>query len=59
MRVINYIKDVKGEMKHVAWPTRRQVVVFTTIVIVISLATAYFLGAFDFLFTRGLDLFVI
>ncbi len=59
MRFINYIKDVKGEMKHVAWPTRRQVFVFTVVVILISLFTAYFLGAFDFLFSKGLDIFVI
>ena len=59
MKVVNYIKDVKGEMKHVAWPTRRQITVFTTVVIVISLATAYFLGAFDFLFTKALDIFII
>ncbi|MFC1721138.1 preprotein translocase subunit SecE [Patescibacteria group bacterium] len=59
MKAINYIKDVKGELKHVAWPTRRQIILFTTVVIIISVATAYFLGAFDFLFTKALNVFVI
>ena len=57
--MVNYIKDVKGEMRHVAWPTRKQVLVFTVVVIVVSLLTAYFLGAFDFIFSKGLDIFII
>jgi len=59
MGVINYIKDVKGEMKHVSWATRKQTVNFTALVIVISIFTAYFLGAFDFIFSKLLDIFVI
>lgn len=59
MKIIDYIKDTRGELKHVSWPTRRQTVVFTAIVIFISLATAIFLGFFDFLFTEILEKFVI
>lgn len=58
-RIIQYLKETKGEMKHVNWPTRRQVIQFTTIVIVLSLLTAAFLGFFDFFFTSLLDIFVI
>jgi len=53
------MREVRGEMKHVNFPTRRHTTVFTIIVIIISIATAYFLGAFDFLFTKVLDLFVL
>jgi len=59
MRLIQYIKDVKGELRHVSWPTKRQTVYFTALVVVISIATAYYLGFFDFVFARLLDIFVI
>ncbi|KKW35827.1 MAG: Preprotein translocase, SecE subunit [Candidatus Adlerbacteria bacterium GW2011_GWA2_54_12] len=38
-------------MKHVSWPTRRQVVAYTVVVIGISLITAFYLGLLDYLFT--------
>ncbi|HJO89599.1 MAG: preprotein translocase subunit SecE [Candidatus Pacebacteria bacterium] len=59
MRLINYIKDTKGELKHVSWPTRRQAFIFTILVIAISLFTAAFLGLFDFIFTFLLENFVL
>lgn len=52
MKFIDYIKETKGELKHVSWPTRAQAISFTIIVIVISIAVAAFLGAFDFLFSQ-------
>ena len=58
-RIINYLKETKGEMKHVSWPTKKQSTYFTIIVIVISLLTSAFLGFFDFIFNRLLDIFVI
>jgi preprotein translocase subunit SecE len=51
MQITEYIKETRAELKHVAWPTRRQAIVFTSVVIVISLATAAYLGAFDYVFT--------
>ncbi|MBU4536811.1 preprotein translocase subunit SecE [Patescibacteria group bacterium] len=58
MKIIDYIKDTKGELKHVSWPTRKQSIWFTVIVIIISIATAFFLGLFDFIFSLGLDKFI-
>ncbi len=58
-RFINYIKDTRGELAHVSWPTRRQAMIFTIIVILISIFTAVFLGFFDYLFSLILKKFVI
>lgn len=55
MGLIDYVKETKGELKHVSWPTKRQTMVFTIIVIVISFVVAFFLGFFDFIFTKGLQ----
>ncbi len=59
MKIIDYIKETKVELKHVSWPTRRQTVIFTIIVILISISVAFFLGFFDFIFTKLLEKFVI
>jgi preprotein translocase subunit SecE len=58
-KVINYIKDTKGELKHVSWPTRKQTIAFSLIVILISVVTAALLGFFDFIFSQFLEKFVL
>ncbi len=58
MNIVEYIKETKGELKHVSWSTRKQAVTFTAIVIALSLFVAMFLGLFDFVFTKLLSLFI-
>ena len=58
-QLIQYIKDTRGELKHVSWPTTRQTTVFTILVITISLIVAALLGVFDFIFTGILNRFFI
>ena len=59
MSLINYIKETKGELAHVTWPTKRQAIAFTALVIVFSILTSLYLGAFDTLFTTLIKKFVI
>lgn len=59
MKLITYVKETRAEMMHVNWPTRKQTIIYTTIVVVLSLVVAVFLGAFDTFFTYLLDTFVI
>ena len=54
-KLIGYIKEVVAEAKHVTWPTKRQTIFYTVAVLAISILVAYYLGLFDYLFTRGLD----
>lgn len=54
----DYIRDTRAELKHVAWPTQKQAIIYTALVIGISILVAAFLGAFDFVFTSGLDWFI-
>jgi preprotein translocase subunit SecE len=58
-RFIQYLKETRGELKHVSWPTRRQATVFTAVVIVLSLATAAYLGLFDYIFEKLLQAFIL
>ena len=57
-KLIEYIRDTKGELKHVSWPTRKQAIAFTVIVIAISLIVSIYLGLLDALFSWGLKLMI-
>ena len=59
MSIVSYLKETKGEMNHVSWPTRGQTILFTVVIIAISFFTAAFLGFFDFVFSFLLDTFII
>jgi len=55
LKLSEYLKETKAELKHVIWPNRRQTIYYTLIVIILSLLIAYFLGVFDFIFLQGLE----
>ena len=54
-KTTEYFKDIKAELKHVNWPTRKQTITYTVFVLVLSILVAYFLGIFDFIFKNGLQ----
>ena len=58
MKITDYLKETRVEMKHVNWPTRKQSIAFTAVVIGITLAFAVFLGVFDSIFGLGLSALV-
>lgn len=58
MKITEYIKDTRAEMSHVTWPTRKQAISYAVVVVIVSIATALFLGLFDYIFSRLLTLFV-
>jgi len=58
MKITDYIKETRGEMTHVSWPTRKQAFAYTLIVIALSIFVSLFLGLFDFLFSKAIALIV-
>lgn len=58
-KLINYIKGTRAELKNVSWPSRRQTINFTLLVIGISLAVAALLGFFDFIFSYLIKKFIL
>ena len=46
----NFIRDVRSELRKVAWPTQRETINLTAVVIALSAAVGLFLGGVDFLF---------
>jgi len=46
-RLKSFLNDAKAELKKVTWPTRRQTLASTFVVIIISVVLAVFLGIVD------------
>lgn len=59
MKIAEYIKETRGEMKHVNWPSRSQAVNYTLLVIGISVATMIVLSVCDYVFGLGLEKFIL
>ena len=58
-RLTTYVKNVRLELKKVTWPTRQETIRYTATVIIISVATAVFLGGVDFILQYMLNTFVL
>ena len=58
MKLNDYLKETRVEMKHVSWPSRSQAVFYTVVVIIISLITAAFLGLLDYGFAQLIQKFI-
>ena len=56
--MFKFLNEVKGELKHVSWPTRSQAIGYTIMVIVISILISLYLGLFDWFFTYLIKIFV-
>ncbi len=58
-KTVTFLKEVRLETKKVNWPTKRETLKYTMIVIGVSLATAVFLGGLDYIFGLLRDKFII
>jgi preprotein translocase subunit SecE len=47
---LNFIRDVRSELRKVAWPTQRETIKLTAVVLAFSIAVGLLLGGIDFLF---------
>lgn len=54
-KAVNFLRDAKNELKKVVWPSRKELIKDTLIVIGVSLAVAIFLGVLDFIFSLGVE----
>ncbi|MFA6215193.1 MAG: preprotein translocase subunit SecE [Patescibacteria group bacterium] len=47
-RIVNYLKESQRELKKVVWPSKKEVIQHTLLVIGISLGVALFLSVADY-----------
>ena len=55
MKISEYLKETRAEMAHVSWPTKRQALIYTVIVIVLCALIGALLGLFDSIFAAGIQ----
>ncbi len=48
-KIVNYVKESKTELNKVQWPTKRETINYTILVVAISLGVAVYLGAIDYI----------
>lgn len=58
-KIFNFIGEAKAELMKVNWPTKKQTLNYTLIIIGVSIAVALFLGGLDYLFSGILKNFII
>jgi len=51
-KIVDYYQDTQAELKKVVWPTRREAVRLTLLVVAVTVALAIALGAVDLVFER-------
>jgi len=51
-----FLKEVKAELKKVVWPTRKDTIASTSVVVILVLIIAAFLGLVDFGLSRVIRL---
>lgn len=53
-----YVRETRGELLKVTWPTWEESRRLTVIVLVVTIAMAVFLGLLDFIFSNGIQTLV-
>jgi preprotein translocase subunit SecE len=55
---VNFLKEVRDELRKVVWPSRDEIIRLTGVVILISLIVGIFLGGTDFILTKLIGLLI-
>jgi preprotein translocase SecE subunit len=53
--LVTYLRNVRGELAHVAWPTPRTAIGHTLVVVLIAVIVALLVGGLDYLFTTAVS----
>ena len=48
--IVKYFQDTRAELRRVTWPTRDETRNLTSIIVVVTLLMAFFLGTLDYIF---------
>ena len=52
-RTTTYVRQVVAELRKVIWPTRQELITYTTVVLVFVTIMVTLVAGFDFVFTQG------
>ena len=57
--IITFLQEAKVELSRVNWPTQKEIIRYTLLVVIISIVVALFLGALDFLFSLLVEKYLL
>lgn len=59
MKLGEYLKETRNEMKHMNWPSKKQAINYTLLVVGISVVVALILALADYVFSLGIAKFIL
>ena len=57
-KTINFLREVKVELKKVSWPDRNELVGSTVVIIITVAMVALFIGICDFIFSKLIHIII-
>lgn len=51
-KIKEFLKEVKVELKKVSWPSRKEAIASTLVVVVVTMSVGAFVGLTDFIFNK-------
>ncbi|MEA1926369.1 MAG: preprotein translocase subunit SecE [Patescibacteria group bacterium] len=57
-KIISFVREAYEELRKVSWPSRKQTINYTIVVIIASLVVATFLGVLDIIFSSAIERFI-
>ena len=58
-KIVTFVQEAKDELMKVNWPSKKQTINYTLLVVAVSLAVAGFLGGLDSVFGYVLRTFIL
>lgn len=55
MNPLSFLQETQNELKKVVWPTQKEVIRLTLLVIAVSLIVGMYIGGLDLLFVKLLE----
>jgi preprotein translocase subunit SecE len=50
--ILRYLKETRAEVRKVSWPTRKEALRLTLVVLAVTVSMAIILGALDYVFSQ-------
>lgn len=56
---VNFVKEVRDELKKVVWPSKQEVIRLTGVVVIVSAVVGIYLGGADFILTKLFEILIL
>lgn len=56
---VNFVKEVRDELKKVVWPSKEEVIRLTGVVVLVSAIVGIYLGGADFILTKLFEVLIL